>query len=260
MPRTSQCRTSLISVALTASAVASFSTACSEASDASTAPASAISAQQCAKVERANPGPQADLIEFIGDWTGSARTELQLPPGLIAALVAAQKQSGDRGTALQVINVNGAGVQTKPSTVYPLDPSPGDTSPMGDDARTQALQCVPEWIGRSAGAEGPGTDLLSALATAERQRPTLTIVMSDGVNTTSELNLDNPSDDPAAEALRVGQLAPDLVNSSTPITWFNMGERQPPMSQDHRGLLMRFWQALLGQRLAIDTRTGSAQG
>lgn len=245
--------------AIAVTAAAALLSGCAAGTEGS-APVGSPDSQRCAQIERIPASPDADLVEVVVDRTSSARSELSLPPRLTATLTAAQQHSDDRGTSLQVISVNGTGAATMPSVVYPLDPMPGDSSPMADDARALALQCAGEWVGRAAAAEGTGTDLVAALATAERQRPARIVVISDGVHATTDLDLNTPPDDPSAAAAHAGRLAPQLVAATTPVTWFDMGERQPPMSQDHRQRLATFWQALLGQRLDIDTRTGSAEG
>ncbi|MEH6807064.1 MAG: hypothetical protein V7697_28895 [Rhodococcus erythropolis] len=200
--------------------------------------------------------PDAPVTPVVVDRTGSARI-LDLSPAL--APVMAQIQSA--GAVIQPIGVNGTGVTPTVGTPIALDPAPNKTSRNSDQERSAALGCVQGWLSTPATLPvGDNTDLLAALAAASRQQPSNIVVVSDGVHSTSDLNLADPSVDPQAASDRVRANGLVIALPGVQVDWFNLAETTPPLSEPHRRTVTDFWSAIFGGDLHLHTRTGTDAG
>ncbi|OUS97271.1 hypothetical protein [Rhodococcus sp. NCIMB 12038] len=195
----------------------------------------------------------APLATVIVDRTGSVR-DLELSPDL--APVLAQIQS--TGAVMQTIGVNGSGVPPTVGKPISLDPAPGKTSRTADQHRQAALGCVRDWLHTPDTLPvGDNTDLLAAMSGAARQAPSQIVVISDGINTTAELNLFTAPVDPVATADQVRRGGTWTLPAGVPVHWFHLAETSPPLPETDRTAVTGFWTALLGADLHLHTRTGT---
>lgn len=241
-------------------AVAAFLLTSCSAADTTTAsvtkPTSALSgtdSKACAVIADQHVDASTPIAPVIVDRTGSGRA-LELSPDLAPVLARIQST----GTAIQTIGVNGSGVDPHLGTPIALDPAPGNSSRNADLKRTAALGCVQEWLHNpSTLPAGDNTDLLAALSTATRQNPAEMVVISDGINSTAELDLSQPLTDPVAAAERIRSSGSWTAQKGVVVHWFNLAETTPPLTEARRREVSDFWGTLLGQNLHLQTRTGT---
>lgn len=223
------------------------------------------SSELCADAEGAPVNPEAARVVLVVDRTPTARTDLSTPPDLTAVITDIQQQGVEtqKGSAFQTVGVTGAGQYPSLGKAVSLDLKPGQTSRSAKDLRSLLLStCVPAWVsGDTYTPGGAGTDLFGALVAAQQQGPTQIVVMSSGLNSTPVADLSVPPADPAAAAERVATEFPEFADWSIPVTWFNLGEPNPPLSAQDRGRLISFWENLIGEEnLDLNTREGTAGG
>lgn len=211
---------------------------------------------EAAAAERPKSG--AAMVSLIVDRTASARTDVTMPPGLNETLAEVQKKAlGERsGSAIQTISVSGSGEFPPIGPTLNLDPRPEDTSPNANNIRAKILNdCIPGLLeSDGANPKSDNTDLIGALLAARQQDPTQILVISSGLNSTALANLQTPPADPAEMVAAVKAEAPDFESWSIPVTWYNLGEPNPPLSAQDRERVIMFWKALLGDQLIVDTR------
>lgn len=212
----------------------------------------------CAAARKEKPKPKAAMVSLIVDRTSSARTDVAQPPGLTEALADIQKKALEerRGSAVQTIEVRGSGEFPPISTPLNLDPRPDDTSPNANNVRAKILNdCTSGLLDSGVTPpKGDSTDLIGALLAASQQNPTQILVISSGLNSTALANLQVPPANPAELADTVKTEAPDFNSWSIPVTWYNLGEPNPPLSALDRDHVIEFWKALLGGQLTVDSR------
>lgn len=223
------------------------------------------SAEICADAEGAPVDPEAARVVLVIDRTPTARTDLSTPPDLTAVITDIQQQGVEtkKGSAFQTVGVTGTGEYPSLGEPVSLDLNPGQTSRSAKDLRSLLLgACVPGWVsGDAYTPSGAGTDLFGALLAAQQQGPTQIVVMSSGLNSTPVADFTTPPTDPAAAAARVKSEFPEFADWSIPVTWFNLGEPNPPLSAQDRGRLISFWESLIGEEhLDLNTREGTAGG
>lgn len=222
----------------------------------STSGLSSTDPSACAHFRSQSVSADAPVVPIVVDRTGSVR-ELELPPELEP--IFAQIQS--TGAVIQTIGVNGSGVPPTVGVPIALDPASGKSSRNADQYRQAALGCVEDWLNTTdTEPVGDNTDLLAAVAAATRQDPAQIVVISDGINTTSQLNLTASLSDPVAVADDVRRSGLWTARAEVPVNWFNMAETTPPMSEPDRRAVTEFWSELVGAELHLHTRTGSAAG
>lgn len=251
--------------ALVASAVALTAAGCSSDSDkggGGTAAASGgTNTAICDTAKKHAPKAGALFVALIVDRTASARTQLAEPPNLRDAVAQVQAQGAKehKGSAVQTIGVTAAGQFPVISAPLSLDLKPGDTSSDAGKTRAALLGCVAPLLDTAdTQPKGEGTDLIGALLAAQQQKPTQIVVLSSGLNSTPVADLRTPPADPAQLAQTVKDTTPDFASWSIPVTWFNLGEPNPPLSAQDRDRVIAFWKALLGDKLKTDTREGGS--
>lgn len=250
--------------ALVAWAVALTAVGCSSESDKAGSTAAAAGGTNTAICETAKkhpPKPGALFVALVVDRTASARTQLAEPPNLrdSVAQVQAQGDKEHKGAAVQTIGVTAAGQFPVISPPLSLDLKPGDTSSDAGKTRSALLGCVAPMLDTAdTQPKGEGTDLIGALLAAQQQKPAQIIVLSSGLNSTPVADLRTPPADPTQLAQTVKDTAPDFSSWSIPVTWFNLGEPNPPLSAQDRDRVIAFWKALLGDKLKTDTREGGS--
>ncbi|WNG81162.1 hypothetical protein C6A86_023685 [Mycobacterium sp. ITM-2016-00316] len=229
--------------------------ACSSGSDESEP---AAEADICAAASEQAANPDAVRVVVVVDRTESARTDVAVPSSLTDILTAAQDKGVEAktGALLQTLGVSGESVFPTISPPHNLDLRPGDTSTNADNLRAKLLaDCLTTFIDSEVTEpKGEGTDLIGALLAAQQQKPEQILVISSGMNSTPLANLTAPPTDPTSAASSVKAEAPDFGTWSLPVTWFNLGEPEPPLSAADRDRVIAFWKALLGDHLNIDTR------
>ncbi len=207
----------------------------------------------CAHFAAQPINPDAPLVPIVVDRTGSVR-ELELSPALAPVLTQIQST----GAVIQTIGVNGSGVPPTVGAPIALDPAPGKTSRNADQQRQAALGCLRDWLHTPDTVPvGDNTDLLAALSATARQTPHQIVVLSDGINTTGELNLFTPPANPSSTADQVRTSGIWTAATGVPVHWFHLAETTPPLSETHRGAVTEFWTTLLGADLHLYTRTGT---
>lgn len=215
----------------------------------------------CAAAQKEPIKPGAQLVVVVVDRTASARTGLSDPPDLDAVIAGAQAKGVEdkTGSQIQTLGVTASGQFPSIGKPTSLDLRPGDTSKNANDLRQRILHdCVPGLLrSDNTQANGDNTDLLGALLAAQQQKPAQIVVISSGLNSTSQASLDPPPAEPAQLAEAVKQAIPAFASWSTPVTWFNLGEPNPPLSAPDRDRVIAFWQALLGDQLNSNTREGA---
>ncbi|MGA5541362.1 hypothetical protein ACPCIR_05870 [Mycobacterium sp. NPDC051198] len=214
--------------------------------------------QICTAAKQTAPKADALLVALIVDRTASARTEATEPPDLghLLAEVQAKGLEDHTGSAVQTVGVSGTDQFPTISTPMSLDLKPGDTSQNADNVRAKLLKdCTAGLLtDESTLPKGDNTDLIGALLAAQQQQPAQIIVISSGLNSTPAADLTVPPADPAQLAAAVKTEAPDFASWSIPVTWFSLGEPNPPLSSQDRDRVIGFWKSLLGDKLIINTR------
>ena len=212
----------------------------------------------CAAAQKEPIDPKAQLLVVVVDHTASARTDLADPPSLSDAIAKIQAEGvkDEKGSQIQTLGVTASGEFPTISKPLSLDLKPGNTSPNAENLRAKIVRdCVPGIL-KVGGPQpsGGNTDLLGALLAAKQQSPQEIAVMSSGLNSTPQANLTVPPNDPAQVADSVKQAIPDFAAWSIPVTWFYLGEPNPPLSAPDRDRVIAFWKALLGENLTVNTR------
>lgn len=249
----------VVAAVLIGSAVSALLTGCtatpSDSPSTSTPTAAALSgtdAAACTHFVAQPTVPGAPLLVVVVDRTGSVR-DLDLSPDL--APVLAEIQSS--GAVLQTIGVSGNGFAPVAGKPIALDPAPGKTSRSANQQRQAALGCVHDWLHTPDTLPvGDNTDLLAALSAAARQTPAQIVVISDGVNTTTELNLFAEPTEPSLLAEQIRSSGIWTAATGVPVHWYNLGETAPPLPEANRSTVSQFWVSLLGPDLQVHTRTG----
>jgi hypothetical protein len=220
------------------------------------------SSEICVDAESATVDPGAARVVLVVDRTPTARTDLSTPPDLTTVITAVQQQGVEskKGSAFQTVGVTGSGEYPPLGKPSSLDLQPGQTSRAAKDLRSLLLgTCVPGWVsGDAYTPAGEGTDLFGALLAAQQQGPTQIVVISSGLNSTPVADLTVPPADAAILAEHVKSEFPDFADWAIPVTWFNLGEPNPPLSAQDRERLISFWQKLIGEEnLDVNTREGA---
>ncbi len=250
--------------AMVASAVALTAAGCGPESDkggSTAAAAGGTNTAICDTAKKHPPKAGALFVALIVDRTASARTQLAEPPNLrdSVAQVQAQGVKEHKGSAIQTIGVTAAGQFPVISPPLSLDLKPGDTSSDAGKTRAALLGCVAPLLDTAdTQPKGEGTDLIGALLAAQQQKPAQIVVLSSGLNSTPVADLRTPPADPAQLAQTVKDTTPDFASWSIPVTWFNLGEPNPPLSAQDRDRVIAFWKAMLGDKLKTDTREGGS--
>jgi outer membrane protein OmpA-like peptidoglycan-associated protein len=122
------------------------------------------------------------------------------------------------------------------------------------------LECIPTWIQeKDLLPTTPGSDQLAALAAAARQHPAEVVVISDGVSSSSVLDLGRIGYDADAESI-AGTLASAAALprfDGTPVLWTGLGETSVVVSEAARRGLETLWTHLLtaaGGVVTFDTQ------
>ncbi|MCF6389378.1 hypothetical protein L2K20_20590 [Mycobacterium sp. MBM] len=244
-----------IAALLAATAATASMTGCSTSED---RPDSQAEDSICTASSQQTPSEKAVRAVVVVDRTASARTDVAIPTTLknILATIQDEGVESKSGSQMQTLGVSGESVYPTISTEYSLDLRPGDTSTNADNLRAKLLtDCLTTFVESDATrAKGEGTDLVGALLAADQQRPEQILVISSGLNDTPLADLTTPPTDPGPAVSAVRQEAPEFGTWQTPVTWFNLGEPEPPLSAADRDRVIAFWSALLGNHLKIDTR------
>jgi len=218
--------------------------------------------EDCAKAAEIPPKNGAGTIALVVDNTAS-NSRGALPEALSGALAEAQNQQ----LKLAIIPVDGAGVTPSVVRTVALEPNPDVDSPAADKARKIVLGCVGKWIREPATLpKAPGSAVLEAISAAARQQPKQILVLSDGLGSAGDFDLNSVGFDTEPAALadalrRANALAPELSGQS--VLWSGQGESRSALSQSLRNSLRSSWGEVFkaaGATVAFDPRTGSASG
>ncbi|KUL41360.1 OmpA family protein [Actinoplanes awajinensis] len=226
--------------------------------EASSSTGGAAKPGDCAKLAEVPPDVSAATVALVVDNTASG-VQGPVPSAVLEALTTAQ----ERGDQLAIVPVDGAGKAGRISRTVALDPYPGKEADTAKNARKIALQCVGEWMREAAARPtAPGSDILTAVTTASREKPTALLVVSDGLTSAGEFDLnrtgfDDAPDDIAADLVASGSLAPSL--RGTGIVWSGLGTSTRGLPQSLVTAVQGIWTAVLkkaGATAVFDPRTG----
>ncbi|MEV6611869.1 OmpA family protein [Kutzneria sp. NPDC051319] len=216
------------------------------------APSDAPSAADCKTAAGEPVDKKATTIALVADNTASSATA-GAPPAAASALADAQKQHD----VLLLIPVDGPGKPVSIARRIPLDPYPGVDSAKADNGRRIVLGCVASWLGGPDMAPtAPGSDILAAVNFAARQQPSRLVVISDGVNSGGEFDLNQSAfdidPDQLAASLAAGHaLAGELAQR--PVLWTGMAATSPPLPDPVHAELNQIWTSILTAASAVPT-------
>lgn len=212
----------------------------------------------CAKLAAIKPADNAATTTLVVDNTASG-VQGPVPPAVGKALADAQ----NRGDRLEIVPVDGAGQPGRISRTVALDPYPGKKARTAVNARAIALACVGEWMRETAARPAaPGSDILAAITTASREKPVAILVVSDGLASAGEFDLNKAGfdDDPktiADDLAAGGALAPTLSGST--VLWSGLGGSAAGLAPSLTSAVQGLWDAVLkkaGAKPEFDSRAG----
>lgn len=241
--------------ALLAAVLILLTAACGSESAGTEAGSGLRSAAECEAAAAHEPAADAAYEVVVVDRTASGAARA-LPPAATAAFAAAQ----EAGRTLMLIGVDGPEAEPRIGRSIALDPLRGDTSRYADDQRTRVLECIPTWIqDEDLLPTAPGSDQLAALAAAARQRPASVVVISDGVSSSSAMDLGRIGYDADAESIAEGLASAAVLPQfdGTPVLWTGLGETSVVVSEAARRGLETLWTQVLtaaGGVATFDTR------
>lgn len=187
------------------------------------------------------PIPAGDhpRVVLVIDNTGSGRGQ-RLAPAVSRELQEQQKQQA----VLEFIGVDGKGAPARRRQAIALDPTGGDSSPDGNESRATTLKCIDWWAAhKDLRPTTAGSDILTALNEAGRQKPAEIIVASDGIATEGELTLDGVGLDNPTPAVRELANRGSIVNlQGAEVVWTQLGETRTPLSEAVRTGVRAVWE------------------
>ncbi|MEU7417313.1 OmpA family protein [Streptomyces antibioticus] len=243
MKRTTPRRTAVLAAALLmASALAGCQ---DEGGGDNTTVQNNVDDKQCADVRNAEQPASAKTVALIGDVTASVRAHEVAPPGAADVLTVAQKEHA----RVTFVPVDGTDAVRDPVAGYSLDPLPDNRSAFANRVRAAAVACARrDARGSALRPRKPGSDLLTALATAARERPSWIVIDSDGISTAGALDLadtgyDVSPDDLVAQLRESGSLP--RLPEGVRVTWLSLGSSSVPLGTAQVEQLRALWRALL---------------
>jgi outer membrane protein OmpA-like peptidoglycan-associated protein len=203
------------------------------------------------------PIPAGDhpRVVLVIDNTASGRGQ-RLAPAVSREL---QKHQSEQAV-LEIVGVDGKGAPARRRQAIALDPTAGDSSPEGNESRATTLKCVDWWAAhKDLHPTAAGSDILTAVNEAGRQKPAEIIVASDGIATQGELTLDGVGLDNPTPAVQELANRGSIVNlQNTQVVWTQLCETNTTLSEAVRTGVKAVWERVFdaaGVKPTFETAT-----